>query len=99
MSAGPVLIPLAGLFGNILHVRSAGSWLTMNFDGSGNRDPDGDTPLTYVWNFGDGSAPTETTEPTVNHSHPESGRFTVRLTVRDSSGKESVADATRLRGR
>jgi hypothetical protein len=69
------------------------SSLTLNFDGSGSRDPDGDTPLTYVWNFGDGSAPTETTEPTVNHTYPEPGKFTVRLTVRDNLGKESVADA------
>jgi glucose/arabinose dehydrogenase/PKD repeat protein len=69
------------------------SSLTINFDGSESRDPDGDTPLTYVWNFGDGSAPTETTEPTVNHSYPEPGKFTVKLTVRDSIGKESAADA------
>ncbi len=69
------------------------SSLTMNFDGSGSRDPDGDTPLTYLWNFGDGSAPTETTDPTVNHTYPEPGKFTVKLTVRDDLGKESVADA------
>jgi glucose/arabinose dehydrogenase/PKD repeat protein len=70
-----------------------GSSLTMNFDGSGSRDPDGDTPLTYVWNFGDGTAPTETTDPTVNHTYTEQGKFTVRLTVRDTRGKESAADA------
>jgi glucose/arabinose dehydrogenase len=69
------------------------SSLTMNFDASRSRDPDGDTPLTYVWDFGDGSAPTETTDPTVNHTYLESGKFTVRLTVRDNLGKESVADA------
>jgi glucose/arabinose dehydrogenase len=69
------------------------SSLTMTFDGSGSRDPDGDTPLTYVWNFGDSSAPTETTDPTVNHTYPEPGKFTVKFTVRDNLGKESVADA------
>jgi glucose/arabinose dehydrogenase len=84
--------------GNLAPVAAAtganySSSLTMNFDGSASRDPDGDTPLTYVWNFGDGSAPTETTEPTVNHTFPESGKFTVRLTVRDNLGKESVSDA------
>jgi PKD repeat protein len=69
------------------------SSLTMNFDGSGSRDPDGDTRLTYLWDFGDGSAPTETTDPTVNHTYPQPGKFTVRLTVRDDLGKESAADA------
>jgi glucose/arabinose dehydrogenase/PKD repeat protein len=69
------------------------SSLTMNFDGSGSRDPDGDTPLTYVWDFGDGSALTKTTEPTVNHTYPKPGEFTVKLTVKDNLGKESVADA------
>jgi len=33
-----------------------GSSLTMDFDGSGSGDPDGDTPLTYLWDFGDGGA-------------------------------------------
>jgi glucose/arabinose dehydrogenase len=70
-----------------------GTSLTMNFDGSGSRDPDGDTPLTYVWNFGDSSAPTETTDPTLNHTYPEPGKFTVRLTVKDNLGKESASDA------
>jgi glucose/arabinose dehydrogenase len=84
--------------GNLAPVAAAtganySSSLTMNFDGSASRDPDGDTPLTYVWNFGDGSAPTETTEPTVNHTFPEPGKFTVKLTVRDNLGKESVSDA------
>jgi glucose/arabinose dehydrogenase/PKD repeat protein len=69
-----------------------GSSLTMGFDSSGSRDPDGDTPLTYAWDFGDGSAPIETPDPTVNHTFPKSGKFTVRLTVRDQLGKASAVD-------
>ena len=70
-----------------------GSSLTMDFDGSGSRDPDGNTPLTYVWNFGDGGTPVETSTPTFSHTYQEPGKFTVTLTVRDSLGKESAPDA------
>ena len=69
------------------------SSLTMDFDASGSRDPDHNTPLTYVWDFGDGSAPTETTTPDISHTYQEPGKFTVKLTVRDNLGKESVPDA------
>ena len=69
-----------------------GSSLTMDFDGSGSGDPDGDTPLTYVWDFGDGGAPVETATPAINHTYQEHGKCTVRLTVRDDLGNESVPD-------
>ena len=69
-----------------------GSSLTMDFDGSESRDPDGDTPMTYVWDFGDGNAPTETADPTISHTYQGPGKFTVKLTVRDSLGNGSVPD-------
>ncbi|HET9315878.1 MAG TPA: PKD domain-containing protein, partial [Vicinamibacteria bacterium] len=58
------------------------------FNGSASSDPDGD-PLTYSWNFGDGSqgsgvAPT--------HAYPALGTFTVTLTVSD--GHDTSAPAT-----
>ena len=67
---------------------------TMNFDGSKSSDPDGNTPLTYIWDFGDGSAPEETAEATTNHTYTDSGKYTVTLKVRDSLAKESPADPT-----
>ncbi|HET7271628.1 MAG TPA: PKD domain-containing protein, partial [Rubrobacter sp.] len=70
--------------------------LTMNFDGSRSRDPDADTPLTYVWDFGDGSAPQETTTPSTDHNYSTAGRYTVTLTVRDSLGKESDPDTVEV---
>jgi glucose/arabinose dehydrogenase len=64
---------------------------TMNFDGSQSRDPDGDTPLTYVWDFGDGSALQQTPDPATNHTFL-AGKYTVSLTVEDRLGKESAPD-------
>lgn len=66
--------------------------LTMNFDGSQSRDPDDDTPLTYVWDFGDGSAPQQSPTPATSHDYLAAGRYTVSLTVEDNLGKESAPD-------
>jgi hypothetical protein len=70
--------------------------LSMNFDGSESRDPDGDAPLTYVWDFGDGTAPRETTTPTTNHPYLMAGKYTVTLTVRDSKGEVSEPDTVEV---
>ena len=64
--------------------------LTVNFDGSASNDPDGDTPLTYIWNFGDGTASTETTTPTTSHTYTALGTYTAELKVRDTRGAVSA---------
>jgi glucose/arabinose dehydrogenase len=64
--------------------------LTVSFDGSASKDPDGNTPLTYIWNFGDGSAPTETTTPTTSHTYNTAGTYTAELKVRDARGAVSA---------
>jgi glucose/arabinose dehydrogenase len=69
--------------------------LTVSFDGSGSTDPDGDTPLTYQWDFGDGTAPTETTTPTTDHTYTtvptdSSNSYEVTLKVRDARGMVSA---------
>jgi glucose/arabinose dehydrogenase/PKD repeat protein len=64
--------------------------LSVSFDGSASNDLDGDTPLTYRWNFGDGSAPTETTAPTTSHTYKTAGIYTAALEVRDASGALSA---------
>ena len=54
------------------------------------RDPDGD-PLTYVWDFGDGSA--GSLDPIVAHTYRFAERFTARVTVTDPSGASAEARA------
>ncbi len=49
------------------------------FTDNGANDPDGD-PLTYAWNFGDGS---NGTGQSVKHTYPSTGSFTVSASVSD----------------
>ncbi|HSH78432.1 MAG TPA: PQQ-dependent sugar dehydrogenase [Herpetosiphonaceae bacterium] len=64
--------------------------LEVTFNGSGSSDPDGNS-LTYLWNFGDGSAERETTSATTNYRYSAQGTYTASLRVRDSRGAISAA--------
>jgi len=56
--------------------------LTVNFDGSGSYDPDGEI-VSYYWDFGDGT--TDSGE-SVSHTFRDPGVYTVTLTVTDDQG-------------
>lgn len=63
---------------------------TCSFDATASSDPDGDTPLTYSWNFGD-STPAGS-GAVVTHTYAASGLATVQLTVTDTrSGTGSTS--------
>ncbi len=53
-------------------------------------DPDGD-PLSYLWNFGDG---TVSTEASPTHSYATNGVFAVGLTVMDGKGGSAIGGVT-----
>ena len=54
----------------------------VNFQGSGT-DPDGNTPLTYQWNFGGGALNSTALSPG-SVTFPTAGTYVVNFTVTDS---------------
>jgi len=58
--------------------------LTMSFDASGSTDAE-NQPLTYVWDFGDGTEPETTTAATKSHTYEKRGEYNVSVTVRDDT--------------
>jgi len=50
------------------------------------------TPLTWLWDFGDGSIDSvEQTKPSPTHFYGSTGNFTVKLTVTNSDGNDSIS--------
>jgi glucose/arabinose dehydrogenase len=66
--------------------------LVVTFDATGSTDLDGD-PLTYVWDFGDGTPATETATVVTTHTYVLPGTFQAVLRARDPSGALSDAVA------
>ncbi len=64
--------------------------VTVNFTGTAT-DPDGDNPLTYAWDFGDGG---RATTLNATHTYTAPGTFTATLTVTDARGAKSFANVT-----
>jgi PKD repeat protein len=64
-----------------LEVFFGGAYDVVVFDGTRSFDPDGH-PLTYHWEFGDGSVGTG---PRVSHAYKTAGIYTVRLRVSDGA--------------
>ncbi|GAA2613908.1 hypothetical protein Adu01nite_06510 [Paractinoplanes durhamensis] len=60
--------------------------LPVTFSSAGSADPDG-TPLTYAWNFGDG---TTSTAPNPAHTYTGSGVFHPTLTVSDGEKTDTA---------
>jgi PKD repeat protein len=59
----------------------------VSFDGSASTDPNND-PLTYDWDFGDGSPHGSGVSP--SHSYADNGSYTVTLTVNDGALSDAI---------
>lgn len=66
---------------------------SVHFAGAGN-DPDGDLPLSYLWQFG-GAAANSTGQNPESVIYPTAGTYTVSFTVTDSQGLSCKDPATR----
>jgi PKD repeat protein len=64
--------------------------LTVNFNGFGSSDPDGD-PLTYLWDFGNGDT---ATTATASRTFLRAGSYPVKLTVADPLNFKGEATTT-----
>jgi glucose/arabinose dehydrogenase len=62
--------------------------LAVTFSSAGSSDPEG-RPLTYRWDFGDG---TTSTQANPSHTYTTSGRYTARLTTSDGT-LEGISNA------
>src|SRR5205823_682443 len=49
-------------------------------------DPDASDTLTYLWDFGDGSATRTTTSPQTSYTYAIANSYTATLRVRDQAG-------------
>ena len=65
---------------------TAGSGLTLNFDAQGSSAPGG--VAEYVWQFNDafGAQTVEQTTPTISHTFPSAGAYSVGLTIMAKDG-------------
>ncbi|MFD1146818.1 ThuA domain-containing protein [Saccharothrix hoggarensis] len=66
--------------------------LTVRFDSSESRDPDG-AAITVAWDF-DGNGTTDSTEANPSHTYTANGNYTARLTVTDADGKSASANVS-----
>ncbi|MRH99182.1 carbohydrate-binding protein [Kriegella sp. EG-1] len=67
--------------------------LTVNFSSVGTSDPNGDSPLTYEWDFdGDGFVDSVGANPT--YTYTVAGTFNVQLKVNDGNGGVGVNNIT-----
>jgi PKD repeat protein len=98
LPAIPNLPPTASFIYTPVSPVNAGETV-VTFNASASRDPDGQI-VSYIWNFGDGSAEQTQTGPTTTHVFPDTPAtcleitYAVLLTVVDDKGDRGSASQT-----
>ncbi len=65
------------------------------FDASASSDGDPGVSITgYTWHFGDGTAPVQTSAPTVAHTYAQQGSYTASVTVSTNVGVSATTSQT-----
>lgn len=64
--------------------------MTVQFNGAGSIDPDGDS-LTYTWDFDDSNSVADSTAPMTSYEYDTPGTYFVTMRVSDSGGATSEA--------
>jgi glucose/arabinose dehydrogenase len=67
--------------------------LTVDFDGTGSSDPDGN-PLTYAWDLDDDGAYDDSTATKPSYTYSTAGTYTASLRVTDSLGASDIDSVT-----
>lgn len=68
-----------------------------SFSAAGSYDPDGNLPLVYTWNFGDGTSVSGADKAAVTHTYASSGTYTVSLMVSDGAVPAGVSTPSTLK--
>jgi len=69
--------------------------VTVNFNASASKDPNAGGSITkYSFNFGDGSAPMNSSTPTVSHEYTTAASHVASVTVTDKEGSTATATLT-----
>lgn len=64
--------------------------LTVQFSSEGSRDPDPGDSISFAWDF-DGNGTTDSIDAAPSFTYTQTGQYSPRLTVTDSSGKQAFA--------
>lgn len=67
--------------------------LTVTFDATSSRVPQGEQIIAYRWNFGDGTPLLTTSDPIVSHRFDAIGTFNIKLTAVNSNNRTSETEA------
>jgi len=67
--------------------------LTVNFSSEGTTDADGDSPLSYSWDFDSNGTP-DATGPNTSFTYTTAGNFNAQLVVEDGNGGRGVKNIT-----